>query len=143
MRFMYLSSLKDAVQFEISLPINMHVRVFHVDTLGDEYAFVYVWQTTREKRAELDEVVDIDTFLFKFARACSLPRRLGSIVRPGNLALLLLKLFGEAICFFLLFKLRQILLRQGAHRSELRSNLIDFVPLKRMLLTNLFDLLVA
>ena len=80
-----MSSLEDAVQLEVSLPIDLDILIVHVDTysddkqlemlkidhaknltLGEQDTFVDVGQASRQERAELDEVVDCDALFLCF-----------------------------------------------------------------------------
>lgn len=67
--FLHLASLKDAVQLQVRLPVDVDVLVLNIDTLGDEDAFVDVRQTTGKERAELDEVVNANTVLLWLSTA--------------------------------------------------------------------------
>ena len=113
-------------------------------TLGHKDALVDVRETAGEERAELDEVVYADALLsvvphMLALQDCGVLRR----YRPRRLVILPPVLLGKAVQFFFLFELCHVLFGHGAHRGELRANLVYLVPLQRVLLTNLLDFLVA
>lgn len=62
------------------------MRVLNVDTLRKENAFVDVGQTSGQEGAELDEVINRDSFFLQLSLTCGTPiHRLDVVVGAGNL----------------------------------------------------------
>lgn len=142
-----MSSLEDAMQLQVCLPVDLLVLVVYVDTLSDQDTFVNVRQAARQEGAELYEVVDGDAFFFCLA-GTSILLRLAivlswQVVTAGYFHLAFLVLVGQPILLLFFLELRHVLLRHGAHGGKLRTNLVDLVTLERMLFTDLLDFFIT
>lgn len=116
MRQLDLTSLEDAVQVQVGLPVDLAVLVLDVNSLGNKNSLVDVWQTAREEGTELDEIFNANAFLFGLTSVSTLLRRsLWLEIRAWSLHLFLLVLIGHPFHFFLLRQLFHILVRHRAH----------------------------
>ena len=107
-----------------------------------------MWQAAWQEGTILDEVVNRNAILFGFTSCCTSACLcvicvLRLVVWSWCFHGLSLVLLRQTVLFFLFFELGHVLLWHGAHRGELRADLVHFVALKRMLLADFLDFFIT